>query len=217
MVSSESCAWLKLRRELLLAHLGLLLRPPNSSLGSSQRWYPHISAPPEVENMTWETSASLHGSKMALVCASLFPPHASPLQSFFLSDFYKHKMWCQGSQSKSQRYLDKFDVWFICSHEGLSTSGRHISEEKEERTGSRERVRGVKGIWGTIVKLDSHLGDGTTFSAHVLHESYGSSICPFLTLKPPQPQAMPSTCTLFHPKLPARTQQVINNDKIKNI
>lgn len=41
---------------------------------------------------------------------------------------------------------------------------------------------------------------------------YKSLICPFLTLKPPQPWAMPSTCTLFHPKFTAKTQQVINNE-----
>lgn len=149
MVSSEPCAWLKLRMEELLAHLRLLLRPPNLSLGSSQRWYPHISAPPVVENMTWETSASLHGSKMALVYASLVLPRASPRQSFFLPDFYKHEAWCQGSQSESQRYLDRFDVWFICYHEGLCTGGRTSLKRrrKEQEAESTLEVWEEPGKW----------------------------------------------------------------------
>ena len=40
-----------------------------------------------------------------------------------------------------------------------------------EGPGDREHVGGVKGIPGMGDKLDSHLGDVTTFSAHVLSES----------------------------------------------
>lgn len=48
---------------------------------------------------------------------------------------------------------------------------KNVSEEKEERTGSREHVGGVRGTWEMMVKLDLRLGDVATFSAHVLRES----------------------------------------------
>lgn len=140
VVSSGPGAWLKLRRENLLAHLGLLVRPPTSSPGSSQGWCPHIPAIPEVENTTWETSAPLHGSRMAW-CASLLPPRASPLPSLFPLDFCKHKMWCQDSQTQSQRYLGGFDVWFICYREGLPAWGacpwREGRRNRKQRGGWR--------------------------------------------------------------------------------
>lgn len=43
-----------------------------------------------------------------------------------------------------------------------------------EGPGDREHVGGVKGIWRMGDELDSHLGDVTTFSVHVLHERHGS-------------------------------------------
>lgn len=134
---------------------------------------PHRSHSRRGETHT-ETSAPLHGSKMASVCACLFPPHASPLRSLFPLDFCKHKVWCQGSQTKSQRYWGGFDVRFICYHEGLLARGRHVCEEREGRNGGQGARRRCERNPGNGDELGSHLGDVTTFSAHVLSDSCGS-------------------------------------------
>lgn len=104
-----------------------------------------------------------------LLCFLLMPP----LFNLSPRDFCKHEVWCQGSQTKSQRYLGGFDMRFICYHEGLLARGDRSVRRRRE--GGREHVRGVKGIQGMGDELGSHLGDVTTFSAHVLSDSCGGS------------------------------------------
>lgn len=110
------------------------------------------------------------------------------------------------------------DIWARPMCGSLATTkaclpaGRPVPEEPREGTGSQrcERNPGNEGRARLTPRRCHHLlsprADG----------ELGSLICPFLTGKPPQPQAMPSTCTLVHPKLTARTQQVINNGRMKN-